>query len=240
MFNLNNIVMKTVKSVSELKQIFNDLSNQGFGYVRNEHDFIRPRIHKMIYAANVHNLSIDPDEITRKLGLWELDVFSKMQTKINAYFKQFSSDDKLKQCIKKLSLQSSDSKHAWTDDDQRAIERYNAFFKGTGHTHEKARNDDRAGWHCLLDVSKNFLKVTYNNRRELEYVIRTVLGVDIEDFPYAITDKYELGKKHYIKDGLSLTFYQNGYVKIEHSKIEDLKKLFIEYYSDFANYVIKQ
>ena len=233
--------MKTVKSQSEFKAIMKSLSNQGFSYCTSEHQMLQQKIHSLIYAENTHNMKLDIDSITRNLKLWDIDSFAEMKKAIKKHFRQFSPETRLNQAIKNLSVQSSDSFHVWNDEKQPAIDKFNAFFKDCNFDYDKAleiKNNDGASWFCKVDLSKNFVKVTYRDRSELEYVIKALFDIEIK-FPYYITDRFEYGKKAEI-DGLGLTFYQNGYVKIEHKEIKKLKDLLIKHNSQFRPYIIKK
>jgi len=229
--------MKNVRSQSEFNAIFKSLESQGFAYCTNQDQMLRQRIHGLIRAENKHNLTLKMNEITRKLNLFNIDSFAEMKTAIKKHFKQFSVNDKLNQCLGEVQVQSGETIRQNDYDDEQKKQKFNAYFAGTGFNWDKA-NELENCWFELKDVSKNYIKLSFDHRDELEYILKTVLEISDFKIPYRIIDKWEFGKK-YFHENMDFVFYQNGFIKIQHKNIDKLKKLFAEKDAKFKTYVYK-
>ena len=249
-----------IKTQKELKDLFNTLHDQGFGFswAQHEREALRSKIDKLCAKHNTLQLDCDPSQLRRDLDLDQYNAFAKMEEALKKHFATFGKPDLIKECLQHCGVPlSCEPIHIWKSDTQEQKNKQLDKLTGYQISKEKDTDGNPPTVFYLHDLTGNTLKINVHSSNQNQFSKLMILFFpDVKDLDVWAAGNYkadfldnrpslnrqgpkcEFGQWYCCGGLMQLRFFKNGSVEIKHPKLMELKYAYKDYYlTRFGNAV---
>ena len=251
-------MISEIKTQKQLKDLFNSLYSQGFGFswAQHEQNALRSKIEKLVHKHNTLDLDCDPSQLRRDLDLDQYNTFAKMEEALKKHFGSFDNKDLIQECLQAAGT-PYEQIHFNRRDEPAARDKLLDKLKGYEVSKENDHDGHKPSYLFLHDLTKKTLKINVHNSNQkkvsqlLVLLFPDIKELDIwsvSDYKAALLDnrasldrqgpKCEFGQ-WYTRGLMEVRFYKNGSMEIKHPKLMKLKFAYKDYYLTRYGHAVK-
>ena len=171
--------MEPIKTRKELEDIFNSLSDQGFGYF-SEYEAHQKKINKIINDSNTLDLN-SKEDYKFKEKMQRFNNYEEAKEEAINFFSKFKPDDRISELLNTFYLSDDDKVHtpSYSYPGSKEIIAWVAFKS------KYNLKDEFGGGNYVeyFNLDKSFLKIHYGDEDyKFKQLYKLILGEDCNDF----------------------------------------------------------
>jgi len=181
--------MIPIKSRTDLKEIFDSLYDQGFGYFK-EYEAHNSKVDKIIHEANTQQIK-EFEESKLRDRLQKMNNYEEIKEETITHFAKYSPEDKIKELMDKFYIHANEyaSVPSYTRPSDVSIIAWHQFKRKFGLTD---KNINEYATYKYYDLDKN-LKINFSGTYEFRKLCELVNGTMPPEIETKSSDWKNLG-----------------------------------------------